>query len=149
MESVLKQQLVEMLGRLERISLPEFCADVDLTTLGFMRSIAHNFAGGDDNVYMADLPGRLHVSKASISQIASLLESKGYVEREINKTNRRQITITLTNAGQEALSKAEGDFNKLLDDFLDRLGDDDAKEALRLFQRFAEIMEQISITGGN
>jgi len=71
------------------------------------------------------------------------------VEREINKTNRRQITITLTNAGQEALSKAEGDFNKLLDDFLDRLGDDDAKEALRLFQRFAEIMEQISITGGN
>ena len=145
MDAGLKQQLVQVIARLHRSSWLDFwTTDMDLKALKFMESVMHNSPGADNNVYMVDLQERLHVSKAAISQIANHLENKGYLIREINPQNRRKLTITLTEEGLAALEQAKTEFEEMLELFLDRLGNKDAHETVRLFTRFADVLEEIS-----
>jgi len=144
----LKAQLASALNRIQKTNWPAFCLEFDVTILSFMRSIAGNSPDSDSNVYMVDLQEQLFVSKAAISQMANLLEAKGYLKREIDKSNRRKLTITLTDEGRAALTQSEMEFDKILDDFMCRLGDEDAQETVRLFNRFAVIAEEISKNEG-
>jgi DNA-binding MarR family transcriptional regulator len=108
-----------------------------------MESLAKNRPDADKNVHLHELQETLHISKAAVSQIAGNLEKKGYLLREINKDNRRKLTITLTSEGHKAMQRAEMDFDKTLSDFFSRLGENDSNEMVRLFSRFADIAEEM------
>ena len=146
MEARLKEQLVQVFHRMQRIKWTVVFSnlDMDITSLKLMRCIACNSADSECNVYMVDLQERLHVSKAAISQMANHLEKKGYLSREVKKSNRRKTTIVLTDEGQAVLQQAEREFDNTLTEFIQKLGDEDAKEAVRLFTRFADVFSQMS-----
>jgi DNA-binding MarR family transcriptional regulator len=148
-EQSLKEQMIYALTRLKRVSWSALYTHMDLTTLGLMKSIERNSPGCEGNVHMVDLQEQLHVSKAAISQMAGHLEGKGWLKREINQSNRRKLTITLTDEGQAALDLAWDEFDKMLSEFIKRLGDEDAKETIRLFNRFADITESLSAESAN
>jgi DNA-binding MarR family transcriptional regulator len=120
--------------------------DMDLTALFMMESLAKNKVNSDGNVHLHELQNMLHISKAAVSQIAGNLEKKGYLAREINKENRRKLTITLTPKGREALRQAEKEFDEILSTFFAKLGEHDSKEMVRLFARFADIAEELQNT---
>lgn len=109
-----------------------------------MKSIEDNSLDSHHNVYMFDLQDELRISRGAISQIASNLEKKGYLVRETDKNNRRKQIVALTSEGREAMRQAEAEFDKVLTAFLTRLGEHDAHEMVRLFNRFAEITEEMN-----
>ena len=143
MDDLLRNQLVYALIRLRRTKLMAKYTDMDLTALFVMRSLANNQPDANSNIYLHDLQNTLHISKAAISQIANNLEKKGYLIREINKENRRKLTVTLTSEGREALQQAESEFDKMLSEFFTLLGEKDSNEMVRLFSRFADIAEDL------
>lgn len=49
---------------------------------------------------------RMGVSQATITALIDRLQSKGLVERQRSKTDRRQTNLTLTGLGQAALERA-------------------------------------------
>ncbi|MCL2854153.1 MAG: transcriptional regulator [Defluviitaleaceae bacterium] len=146
MDGSLKEQMVQVFHRLHKTKWAGLFAnaDMDLTALGLMRCISCNSADSDCNVYMVDLQDQLHVSKAAISQMANHLEKKGYLSREVKKTNRRKTTIVLTPLGHQVLQEAEEEFDKALTQFIQQLGDEDARQTVRLFTRFADVISQMS-----
>jgi len=77
--------------------------------------------------------------------MANQMEEKGYLNREINKSNRRKVTVTLTEKGQEAIAEASVEYNRILGEIISRLGDDNAKELVRLFNLFASIAEDMEL----
>jgi DNA-binding MarR family transcriptional regulator len=142
MNSTIKEQLLDAVQRLRKPILLSYYADLDLTTLSLMKSIEDNSPNSDNNVYMFDLQDELRISRGAISQIASNLEKKGYLIRETDKNNRRKQIVTLTTEGREAMRQAECD--KVLTAFFTRLGENDAHEMVRLFNRFADIAEEMN-----
>ena len=49
----------------------------------------------------------LHISKQTASQLIDMLENRDYLKRAINKEDRRQVTVTLTERGQQATALAQ------------------------------------------
>lgn len=52
---------------------------------------------------LASLSG---TSRASVSSALNTLESRGYVKRSVNASNRRRVDVTLTDKGREAMPRA-------------------------------------------
>ena len=144
MDNSIKEQLLNAVQRLRKPILLSYYAELDLTTLSLMKSIEDNSPDSHHNVYMFDLQDELRISRGAISQIASNLEKKGYLVRETDKNNRRKQIVALTSEGREAMRQAEAEFDKVLTAFLTRLGEHDAHEMVRLFNRFAEITEEMN-----
>lgn len=143
MDDDIKAQLLIAIQRLRKPILLSYFAELDLTTISLMKSIEDNSRDSDHNIYMFDLQDELRISRGAISQMASSLEKKGYLVRETDKNNRRKQIVTLTAEGREAMQQAEAEFDTVLTVFLTRLGEDDTHEMVRLFNRFADIAEEM------
>jgi DNA-binding MarR family transcriptional regulator len=85
----------------------------------------------------------LSVSKAAISQTLGSLEKKGYIERGIDRSNRRKILITLTDSGAAALENSIGALDKLAALLITRFGEANAGKLITLVNSFAELVEDL------
>lgn len=93
----------------------------------------------DSTVFPSEISKELGTSTARTAAALNNLEKKGLVERTINKDDRRQINVTLTSEGKDI-----AETNRLVDievvaDILERLGEEDAKDFVRILKKITEI----------
>ncbi|MDP4291091.1 MAG: transcriptional regulator [Bacteroidota bacterium] len=84
----------------------------------------------------------MSISTARIAATLRNLEKKGYITREIDVNDRRQVIVTLTPLGKEVVEK---NCQKMLDisrQTLESLGEHDAKELVRIFGKMADHWNQ-------
>ena len=143
MADSLKDRLLRSVFRIRRVNLITRYKDMDLTTFALMKALDGNLPDSVENIYLSELNKQLCLTKAALSHIANHMEEKGYLTRQINKNNRRKVTITLTPEGHEALREAGAEFDRIFSEFITMLGDEDANELIRLLDRFASIAEQL------
>jgi DNA-binding MarR family transcriptional regulator len=146
-EDAVKTELMNALQRMRRTNFLSNYKGFDFTMLSLMKSIADNSLNSEDNIFLSELPDGLNITKGAISQIANNLEKNGYLRREIDKSNRRRLIVTITQEGREALRAAEAAFDQLLTESLNMLGEHDTLETIRLFNRFADIAAQMAQAG--
>jgi DNA-binding MarR family transcriptional regulator len=108
-----------------------------------LKSIEHNMRGSDENTCMGDIREHMFVTKAAVSQMLGSLESKGYVNREIDAGNRRKIVLTLTEKGVEAVRGMEKKFDAFLLKIIQRFGEENTRQLISLFGGFADVMEEV------
>ncbi|EKF51156.1 MarR family winged helix-turn-helix transcriptional regulator [Lactococcus garvieae] len=58
-----------------------------------------------------ELQNNLKIDSAAITRHLKILESKGYVARERNKQNNREVFVTITECSKEALESCEREYN--------------------------------------
>lgn len=150
MKQNLKTQLIRTVLQFKRMSNAGFGidtsenkSDVNMTELLLMYGIADNTLDSKYNVGMTEIREYLSVSKAAVSQMLSSLEKKGYINRDIDKNNRRSLIVTLTSAGQKVLSNEYNVFNKRLDRIIDELGREDVEQMIAIVGRMTEIMKRL------
>jgi len=85
----------------------------------------------------------LSVSKAAISQTLGCLEKKGYIERGIDRNNRRKIIITITETGAAAFEKSTDALDKLLVSLMNQFGEAKASKLIALINSFAGLVEAL------
>ena len=144
MNDSLKDQLIRSVFRMRKVNLIMRYKDMDLATFSLMRALDRNQPGSDENIYLSELCERLCLTKAALSQIANHMEEKGYLTREINKSNRRKVTVTLTPEGHEAMKRTGVEIDQIFSEFMSRLGDEETEELVRLLNRFANIAEELA-----
>jgi DNA-binding MarR family transcriptional regulator len=84
----------------------------------------------------------LSVSKAAVSQMLGSLEKRGYIRRETDLDNRRKIIITLTKKGKSAIEKGQKRMDDLMTRIVERFGEKDARNFVRLLNRFMEVVDE-------
>lgn len=114
----------------QNLSLGEFVA---------LAQIEDNKEGSAENVYADDLQKHLFVSKPAISQMLKSLENAGYLKREINMTNRRKLTVTLTDQGREILAKARQHYRGTINRIIQRYGPEKTRQLIELYTEFADV----------
>jgi len=90
----------------------------------------------------SELSEALDSSTARISAALKTLEKKGQIHREIDTTNRRYILVTLTEAGRERIRAIMQQMRSHLIRVLTEMGEEDAREFVRLSGRFFEIAQR-------
>jgi len=89
-------------------------------------------------VQPSEMSGKMSVSSARMAVILNRLEAKGLITRQIDKVDRRKILVSLTPAGKEAAGAYSKKALSGAVNMLEMLGEQDAKEFVRILGRLAD-----------
>ena len=92
-----------------------------------------------DKVLPKEISDALGVSTARVAVVLNELEEKGYITREIDSQDRRQIIVKITAEGEKARAEQKQRILNQVTEFLNELGEHDAKEYVRIMCRLADI----------
>jgi DNA-binding MarR family transcriptional regulator len=116
--------------------------DLSLSEFVLLKRIA-GAPGGDIETVHEDL----HVSKPAVCQMLGNLERKDYLNREVDKTNRRKRLLSLTQKGLRAVEVMDKRVHSFFEEIITRFGEENTREFITLFNRFADVTETIRMTG--
>lgn len=93
-----------------------------------------------DTVLPGEIGNEMNVSSARVAQTLNSIEKKGWITRQIDEGDRRRILVRLTPEGKKAAEKHHQAVITLALKMLSLLGEDDAKEYVRITGKLAEII---------
>lgn len=91
----------------------------------------------------SEISEAMQTSTARISAALNSLEKKEQIKREIDKNNRRNILVTITESG---INRTRTELKKMTErtiTILSKMGEEDALEFVRLLGRFTEIADSV------
>ena len=97
--------------------------------------------GESGGAWLTGMGEYLRVSKAAVSQMLGALEGRGLITRAPDPSNRRTIIVELTGKGIELIDEFEREFDRYLVLIIERFGEKDTREIIRLIYKFMEIIE--------
>ena len=95
-----------------------------------------------ENYSISHIADSLHVSSPAISRTITALENKGYVERHIDKLNRRNTVVRLTENGTEVFNTECDRIYHFLNNVVNRMGEDKLNELFTLSNELLENVEK-------
>lgn len=110
-----------------------------------MLSVIWQFMQDNDKkqgMYVSVLAKKLRVSSPAVSRMIGALESRGYIGRDVDKEDRRNTFVYLTDKGIREKEENEERMQRLMKRVMNRMGEKDMKEFVLLFNQFADIMEE-------
>lgn len=97
---------------------------------------------GTSAVKVTELSDALNLSPSTISSLLNILEAKGYIKREINKNNRREIFVEVTNEGRKYNEKMRDKIFKNVLGIKEYLGEKDALLLLELMEKIIKYLRE-------
>jgi DNA-binding MarR family transcriptional regulator len=85
-----------------------------------------------------DIAGMLRIQPSAVTAMVDRLVSRGYVERERDRQDRRVVHIRATSAGLEALGLVEGAVRDYVRGMLAKLDEDEVDSLVRIYEKLAE-----------
>jgi DNA-binding MarR family transcriptional regulator len=93
-----------------------------------------------DGVVPGNISDTAGISSARVAAVLNCLENKSMITREIDSNDRRRIIVKLTQKGTEHAEEQEKRYIEAMENILRLLGEDDAREYVRLTGRMAEVL---------
>lgn len=93
-------------------------------------------------VRLSELAEAIHIGNSAASGIVDRLVKMGAIERERSETDRRSITLMLTEKGEELLKRANDSSMDHLSSLLD-LSDEDLNELVRIHQLIVQKLTEV------
>lgn len=91
----------------------------------------------------SELSNAMNASTARVAMALKSLETKGLIQRRIDKNDRRKVIVSLTDQGNEFVRSERQDIHNKMIAILNELGEQDAMEYMRIIDRITEISERI------
>lgn len=121
------------IGKHRNIKLDEFNEDSQIE-----EREEHNSKAG---IKVSDLTNKLCSTKSATSKMLKNLEDKGYITRITDTKDRRVVYINLTESGMAIVKDSFLKMHHLSEQAIAKLGEDDAKELVRILNKFYEAMD--------
>lgn len=88
-----------------------------------------------------ELAKKTGLSSGRMANILSSLEKKGFIRRETDLLDRRQVFVYLTQDGEHSIIKTYDDAIDYYVKFLESLGEEDALAAVRILKKAVKFSE--------
>lgn len=143
----LARNLVEAFLRFKRINWKQSpVAGLRPSEIMVLYCIKRKLAVEAEGIRISDISNTLRVTPPTITQLMNDLEAKGYVDRGMDKEDRRAVRVRLTARGEQKIEEAAQAFLHLFAGLVEYLGEEDSKllaELLsRVFVYFSEVKPQ-------
>ena len=104
--------------------------------------VLHYLAYHENGALPGEISSQMNVSSARVAQTLNSIEKKGWITRRIDTSDRRRILVNLTPEGKAEADKHLMFALNLVSDMLKQLGEQDAKEYVRITARLADIFNK-------
>ena len=131
------RKLIEAFSQFKRLQFkqqPPFCGLTNGETM-VLFAIRNLLKNDEEGVKVSQISSHLRVAPPTVSQFINCLEEKGFVERKLDKEDRRAIRVVLTQKGEDALKEAFSQFCRIVEDLIEYLGEDKAVELADLMTK--------------
>lgn len=103
---------------------------------------------GEESVKVSDISKLMQVASPTTTQVINSLEDNGYIERIMDKEDRRSVRIKLTDKGSVIVEKARKDLTDAFDGLVEYLGEENSEKLAELitlvFNYFHEKQKSMS-----
>jgi DNA-binding MarR family transcriptional regulator len=93
-------------------------------------------------VYVADIVKEFSVTPQAISKQLRSCEQKGYIERNADKNNRRNVIITITSDGEKILSESHKKARLLQQKMVDKVGAEKIRALISQVDYFRSLLRE-------
>lgn len=100
-----------------------------------------------DGVTPARISQEFNINTSRVAAILNSLSKKGYIERKANPNDKRKTNVYITDQGREYGKCKRDDILEKLSRTLELLGDDDAKEYIRIMGKIKNIIFEEQMKG--
>ena len=93
-------------------------------------------------VQLSDLREKIELAPSTITPILASLEEKGLLDRVIDKSDRRNIFLNLSEKGIEHMKRVHKLALENTSEYIDYMGEEDSKELIRLISKTAKYFKE-------
>lgn len=135
---------MRVMHRLGRVSTAHISSDElnrgEFFCMGAICNTAkeHPEGGG---IYVWELAQRMHVLPPAASRTLRELEEKGYIQRSVDREDRRNVRVAPTEAGLAIWTRAEQQAHIFGQRVLNRMGEENMAQLVSLCGRLCDIIE--------
>lgn len=97
----------------------------------------------EQGITLGDIIKATEMSVSAASKKVSILEKKGLIERNLSKTDRRNVYITLTEKGKDICEREKAKKHAWIEELIKRMGRDDMEQLLILANRAVDIINEL------
>ena len=97
-----------------------------------------------DGASAIEISQRFQINTSRVAALLKTLSKKGYIERKSDPKDKRKIQVYITDKGKQYGQQRREDILNHIDQMLEMLGEEDAKEHLRIMKRIAYIYQSSS-----
>lgn len=102
-------------------------------------------SGDKGGVYVSNIAKKLKITTPAVSKMLKGLEERHYIERKTDTKDRRNTIVSLTEEGKRARKTVFEEMNVFTKRSIERLGENEAKELIRLLELYTEIVREESL----
>lgn len=93
-------------------------------------------------MYVSELADKTHVTPPAVSRMLKALEQKGLIVRNVDRDDRRNTFIRITDEGEDVREKTMEAVGALFARVFQRMGEEEMHTLLRLSGQFMQIIEE-------
>lgn len=116
-----------------------FVEKIDVRSRGIW-IILHYISKTSDEVCAGDISKAFNVSTARTTAALKTLVKKGYVETSVSTVDRRKVVVKITDKGRTVINKCENEQIEFMKCIIDKIGEDDLQEFLRIFAKINSLI---------
>lgn len=139
----LSVEFITVAHRFKRVSMNNIFPEVSRGEFWVLKMIHGGCKKAEDGkgVYVSHIAKHLKVTPSAISRMLRGLEEKGFIERQVDKEDRRNTYVFLTEKGEEIRQKVEAEMNQFSKDVIASMGEEEAEQLLELLNKLVDTME--------
>jgi MarR family transcriptional regulator, organic hydroperoxide resistance regulator len=99
---------------------------------------------GKNGVPSGDLSDKLDLTTPRVASALNSLAKKGYIERNRDENDKRMVIVSITEAGKSFMMEEYNKLISMMQQTLERLGENDAQELIRIIKRIKEITNEMN-----
>jgi DNA-binding MarR family transcriptional regulator len=103
--------------------------------------LSYILSNEEDGVTMSEIARHFKVTPAAASQIITIYENKGWVERIRSKVDRRTVYVKVTDEIKDKLNKKNEEQRQKFNELMEYLGEEDTENMLRILERVQEFLK--------
>ncbi|MEG2348353.1 MAG: MarR family transcriptional regulator [Clostridia bacterium] len=96
----------------------------------------------NNEIQLSQLRKYMKIAPSTLTQVVNSLEKKELIERNIDKSDRRNIYLKVSKKGSEFTKKAHGMMEDMLSEYIEAMGKEDIKEIIRLLNKTLNYFEE-------
>lgn len=138
------RELIRIFEGFRKLNVASILPNLTHAEFGILKTISccHKTDPCEEGIKISDIIGHLKVPGPAASRTMKSLEEQGLIIRTVNKQDRRNVYVRLTEAGTARLAEADQILDEFQDAVFGSMGVENMNRLIQYLQELQEVMAQ-------